>query len=236
MSKKIKILNLRASTIHFLFFLFACSLIASVIFYNSYLSEKKTILTYEINLKSENWNTKIFFKDNKVFKDSVFNKLYSKKNEKIKFQEIIYADETIKLISTKNFYTKNRNAVNNFEAEYDAFISSFVQSYIKELDLFINSFLEDEYFFTSNLEESFISNDLIYNMNEDEKNNFILSKKSKNFEEYLKLKKLNYKIDYKKMIKNEERKISYIDLFISLILISIIYLSFLMFFKIIKIN
>ena len=155
-------------------------------------------MTYEINLKSENWNTKIFFKDNKVFKDSVFNKLYSKKNEKIKFQEIIYADETIKLISTKNFYTKNRNAVNNFEAEYDAFISSFVQSYIKELDLFINSFLEDEYFFTSNLEESFISNDLIYNMNEDEKNNFILSKKSKNFEEYLKLKKLNYKIDYKK--------------------------------------
>ena len=61
-------------------------------------------------------------------------------------------------------------------------------------------------------------------------------KKSNNFQEYLKLKGINYYIDYKKIIYDEERKISYTDLFILLVTISLIYLSFLIFFKIIRIN
>tara|TARA_B100000575_G_C23034922_1_gene595758 strand:+ start:380 stop:1102 length:723 start_codon:yes stop_codon:yes gene_type:complete len=240
MSKKIKIIGLQTKTIHFLFFMLVCSLIAGVIFYNSNFSQKKITLTYEINIKFENWKTKKFFEKSDEKKNYIFDKLYSNFNKKY-FQEINYSKKKITLVSAKKFNTKDRNAVNKFEAEYDKLIASFLPAYIAEIDLEVRSILKEEYIFLLNFSEILNNSILLkefYNsiLLKEFYNNLILIKKSKNFEEYVNLKKIDYKIDYNKIVKEEERKISYTDLSILLISMLIIYSSFLLFFKKIKIN
>ena len=243
MSKKIKIFGFHTNTLHFLFFTLFCSLIAGVIIYNSYFSQKKITLIYELNINASDWKTKSFFKEYSELKNGEFNELYSDIKNKKEFQEINYSDKTIQLVSIKNFKINNSKALNDFELEYDAFIISFLPRYKEKVDLLIKSILKDEYFFLLNFDEisSFEDNSFninienSYNPNEFYKN-LILMKKSNNFQEYLKLKGINYYIDYKKIIYDEERKISYTDLFILLVTISLIYLSFLVFFKIIRIN
>lgn len=249
MSKKIKIFNLRSNLIHYFFFLLVCSLIVGVIYYNKILSEREITLLYEIEIKSKDFKTIRFFSKNKFLIKNVFDQLYSN-NDKKKFQIIKHKDSGLQLTSIKSFNARDINKINKFETEHDAWTSIFIQSYEEKLKLEIKSFLNHNYFIKKNIAEVLEDNEINKNLFNylsrfnvadldsyyEESNDFLLVLKSKNIEEYLKFKEFDFKIDYTKTIKNIHKKISFTDLFILLIIVLIIYLSYLIFFKIIKTN